>query len=138
MFRQEPEAFVALPQEPRMSDLRTVIEETLKEHGVKPMSTDSGDTPTLVAAIQDRIRDSDFMIADVSEANPNVMVEVGMALGMGKRILLLSKTRSSDLPADLAAQQVAVYRPDNLSSVRKYVQLWLRDALSERSSSLLS
>jgi hypothetical protein len=138
MFREEPQVFISLPMEASSSDLRQVIEEALKENRVTATSTDLVDDPTVLAGVQDRIRDTDFMIADVSGANPNVMIEVGMALGMGKRILLLSKTRSTELPAGLAAQQVAVYRPDNLSSVRKYVQLWLRDAMSEREASTAS
>ena len=138
MFREGPQVFIALPQEPSSSDLRRVIEETLKENRVTAISSDLVNDPTVLAGIQDRIRDTDFMIADVTGANPNVMIEVGMAIGMGKRILLLSKTRSTELPVSLAAQQVAVYRPDNLSSVRKYVQLWLRDAVSEREASRAS
>ena len=138
MFREEPQVFIALPQDPDSADLRRVIEETLKENKVTAISSDIANDPTVLAAVQDRIRDTDFMIADVTGANPNVMIEVGMALGMGKRILLLSKARSAELPVGLAAQQVAVYRPDNLSSVRKYVQLWLRDAISERESSAAS
>jgi len=57
---------------------------------------------------------------------------VGMAIGMGKRLLLLASTRSSQLPVDLLALQVAVYRPDHLDAVKRYLQLWLRDELSER------
>ena len=62
------------------------------------------------------------------------MVEVGMALGMGKRVLLLSRDRSHELPVDLAAQQVAIYRPDDVESVQKYVQLWLQDVMTERAT----
>jgi hypothetical protein len=138
MFREEPQVFIALPQEASSADLRRAIEETLKENRVTATSSDSANDPTVLLGVQDRIRDTDFMIADVTGANPNVMIEVGMALGMGKRILLLSRARSTELPVGLAAQQVAVYRPDNLSSVRQYVQLWLRDAMSERESSTAS
>ena len=138
MFREEPQVFIALPQEASSSDLRRVIEETLKENRVTATSSDLVNDPTVLAGVQDRIRDTDFVIADVTGANPNVMIEVGMAIGMGKRILLLSKARSTELPVGLAAQQVAVYRPDNLSSVRTYVQLWLRDAMSEREASRAS
>ena len=138
MFREGPQVFISLPYEASSSELRQVIEETLKENGVTATSIDPVTDSSVVAGVQDRIRDTDFMIADVTGANPNVMIEVGMAIGMGKRILLLSKTRTTALPAGLAAQQVAVYRPDNLSSVRQYVQLWLRDAMSERESSRAS
>jgi nucleoside 2-deoxyribosyltransferase len=98
------------------------------------VSIDRINDPTVVAGIQNRIRETDFVIADVTEADPNVMIEVGIAIGMGKRLLLLASTRSAQLPVDLLALQVAVYRPDQLDAVKRYLQLSLRDELSERAS----
>jgi|tagenome__1003787_1003787.scaffolds.fasta_scaffold19601733_1 hypothetical protein len=132
MFREEPQAFVSLSQEPASPELRRIIEETLKEASVVPVSIDRINDPTVVAGIQNRIRETDYVIADVTGADPNVMIEVGMAIGMGKRLLLLASTRSSQLPVDLLALQVAVYRADHLDAVKRYLQLWLRDELSER------
>jgi hypothetical protein len=133
MFREEPQAFVSLPQS-ASPELRRIIDETLKDSGVVPVSIDRINDPTVVAGIQNRIRETDFVIADVTEADPNVMIEVGIAIGMGKRLLLLASTRSAQLPVDLLALQVAVYRPDQLDAVKRYLQLSLRDELSERAS----
>lgn len=136
MFRKEPQAFIALPWEASVSaDLEHVIKETLEQHGVRAfgISTATG-ADSISSEMQRRLREADFVIADITGANPNVMIEVGMALGMGKRILLLSQSRSKELPFDLAARQVAVYRPEEVDSVRKYLDLWLRDALSDRES----
>jgi nucleoside 2-deoxyribosyltransferase len=83
-------------------------------------------------AIQEMLREADLVIADVTEAGPNAMIEVGMALGMGKRLLLLSQSGSTDLPMELRAQQVAVYRPGDMGSIRRYRELSLRDSLAER------
>lgn len=135
MFRVEPQAFLALLQDPGDSELRTVIRDTLDAHGVRTSSAEEvSSTTALPTAIQERIREADFVIADITSAQPSVMVEVGMALGMGKRMLLLSKGRSSELPFPLATQQVAVYRPGDVGSVKKYIELWLRDVMSERES----
>ena len=131
----KPQAFIALPGDARQSGLQSVIEETLDNNGVDAVSiviSDSKAASNIAANIQDLIRKTTFVVADVSGANPNVMLEVGMAMGMGKPILLLSRSRAPELPVDLAAQQVAVYKPDDLSSVRKYLELWLRDAIAER------
>jgi hypothetical protein len=131
----KPQAFIALPREARQSGLQSVIEETFQNNGVDVVSIlipDSKAASIIAANIQDLIRKTTFVVADVSGANPNVMLEVGMAMGMGKPILLLSRARAPELPADLAAQQVAVYNPNDLSSVRKYLELWLRDAIAER------
>lgn len=131
----KPQAFIALPGEARQSGLQNVIEDTLHNNGVDVVSAVISDfkaASNITASIQDLIRKTTFVVADVSGANPNVMLEVGMAMGMGKPILLLSRARAPELPVDLAAQQVAVYKPEDLSSVRKYLELWLRDAIAER------
>jgi hypothetical protein len=131
----KPQAFIALPREARQSGLQNVIEETLRNNGVDVVSiliSDSSRALSITANIQDLIRKATFVVADVSGGNPNVMLEVGMAMGMGQPILLLSRDRAPELPVDLAAQQVAVYNPDDLSSVRRYLELWLRDAIAER------
>ena len=135
MFRKEPQAFIALPAESKGSDLRSVIEDALHQHDIRTVLAQEAASSSASFGIQEMLRDSDFVIADITGANPNVMIEVGMALGMGKRLLLLSQGRSSDLPFDLAAIQVAVYRPDDVGSVQKYLDLWLRDTLSEREAS---
>jgi hypothetical protein len=127
MFREQPQAFVALPRGADDSQLRMAIEETLDRYHVK--SVGAKDDSWTASSIQAVLRDTDLVIADITGANPNVMIEVGMALAMGKRLLLLSRGRSGDLPVDLRAHQVAVY--ETIDSVRLYLDLWLRDVVSE-------
>jgi hypothetical protein len=134
MFRKEPLAFVALPLRTTNSPLAGVIQSTLEEFGVKVMSAQSLPASSASFGIQQMLREADFVIADITGANANIMVEVGIALGMGKRLLLLSQSRSSGLPSDLVAMQVAVYQPEDVDSVRKYLMLWLRDVLADRES----
>jgi hypothetical protein len=126
MFRKQPQAFLALPKD-ASSGLRASIVETLDRHDVRSVPAEEGPAPSVTL-----LRDSDLVIADITGGNPNVMVEVGMALGLGKQILLLAQRRSSDVPVDLAAHQVAVY--EDVASVRRYLDLWLRDAVAERES----
>ena len=127
MFRKQPQAFLALPGN-ASSGLRASIAETLDRHEVTSVAAEEGPDPSTLA----RLRDSDLIIADITGANPNVMIEVGMALGLGKPLLLLSQRRASEMPFDLAAHQVAVY--EDVASVRRYLDLWLRDAALERES----
>ncbi len=122
MFRKQPQAFLALPGD-ASPGLRGSIVETLDHHEVKAVEAESPG-PSIFTLL----RDSDLVIADITGGNPNVMVEVGMALGLGKPLLLLSQRRSFDVPVDLAAHQVAVY--EDVASVRRYLDLWLQDAVS--------
>ncbi len=128
MFRQQPQAFVALPRngDGSYAKLRAAIEDALARHQVKSVGGErAGMTASSLEAL---LRGTDLVIADITDRNPNVMVEVGMALGMGKRLLLLSRGRSSDLPVDLLTHQIAVY--NDVDSVRTYLDLWLRDVMS--------
>jgi nucleoside 2-deoxyribosyltransferase len=86
--------------------------------------------------VQTAIRGADVVVADVTGKTANVLFEVGVAFGLGKPVLLLSQEPLSDVPFDLRAQQIAVYRPEDLGTVRRYVELWLRDVLARQQSAL--
>lgn len=47
------------------------------------------------------IKSSDVFIADVTTQNPNVMLELGIAINLNKNILILSGIPSSKLPFDI-------------------------------------
>lgn len=47
-----------------------------------------------------RLRQSAFVIADVTEHKPNVFYELGLADGLGKEIVLLAK-KGTELPFDI-------------------------------------
>lgn len=131
MFRKEPQAFLALPRGSGSSKLAGVIRKTLEEHQVQGIPSDPEPGETWAASMEERVREADFVIADITGNNPNVMMEIGLALGMGKQVLLLSQGRSEDLPTDLASRQVAIYRPDELSPVERYLEQWLQELVSE-------
>ncbi len=130
MLNEAPTAFIALPDTDGSSDLRAEIENALSDKGIQPTSGKRAAAGLVQQRVQESLRAADFVIADVTGASPNVMMELGMALGMGKRLLLLSGSKSVSLPADLASHQVAVYRPEDLGSVRQYLDLWLKDVVS--------
>jgi predicted nucleotide-binding protein len=49
-----------------------------------------------------QIRNSHFGIADITGSNPNVMLEIGMMMMLGRRVLLLRrKGEEGQLPFDL-------------------------------------
>jgi nucleoside 2-deoxyribosyltransferase len=41
--------------------------------------------------IQAKIRNSHFLVADITGANPNVLIEVGYAMGAGKPVVLIQR-----------------------------------------------
>ena len=63
--------------------------------------------------IQNRIRTSSLVIADLTDANPNVYLEVGYAWGCGVPVILLTQT-TAHLMFDVRGQRCLVY-----SSIRE-------------------
>ena len=136
MFLEKPQAFLSLPLKDAASlDLARQIGELLRGHDIEPVLATGADTQApLSDQILAAIRRAEFVVADLTDANPNVLFEVGLAQGLSKPVLLLSQGRASAVPSDLRAQQVAIYRPDDPSTVLRYVELWLRDIRKSRQS----
>jgi hypothetical protein len=133
MFLEKTQAFLALPtRSPGSAELAQYISEVLTSQGIEPViATKMESTGALSEQVQSSIKRAEFVVADLTGANPNVLFEVGLALGLSKPVLLLSQG-TADVPADLHRQQVAMYRPDDLDTVRRYLELWLRDVRARR------
>jgi hypothetical protein len=58
--------------------------------------------------IQNAIREADLLLCEMSERNPNVFYELGLAHAIGKPAILVSRT-TDDIPFDLRHIRVIVY-----------------------------
>jgi len=79
----------------------------------------------LWSELRDSIHNCDVAIFDISENNPNVMIEVGLAYGSGKQVILLKNRESYKLfptPSDLAAIHVS-YEKGQLDAVAVSAQV---------------
>jgi len=56
------------------------------------------------------IESSDFFIADVTGANPNVMLELGIAIQLNKNILIVSSDSLEKLPFDIKGFRASYYK----------------------------
>ena len=68
---------------------------------------------SLWMSVREAIGRSDVAVFDVSENNPNVMLEAGLALGSSKRIVMLKSLRSNESfkrPSDLVDYLYVPYR----------------------------
>ncbi len=78
---------------------------------------------SLVNAITDAIRSSDFLVVDITRLNPNVFYELGYAHALRKpTILIVSSEAGQGLPSDLAGFNYIVYDPTNLRSLVDHVK----------------
>src|SRR5439155_20468885 len=126
MLPESALAFLALPVKDAGSEqLADELAHALQEHGLEPfLPTKIAAGDTVPEAIQSALRRSSVVIADITGRNPNVLFELGVAIGLRKPVLLLSQGSLDDVPPDLRALQIAVYRPTDLSTVSRYVRLW--------------
>jgi len=73
-----------------------------------------------IQGIQEAIQSADLIIADVTDANPNVMYEIGSAQAHKKPLILISGS-SRSIPFDLASLLVLIYDRDDLSSSSEFI-----------------
>ncbi len=56
------------------------------------------------------IQKADIFIADVTELNPNVMIELGIAIKLNKNVLILSGVSKDKIPFDISGLHIDFYR----------------------------
>ena len=65
----------------------------------------------ILQRIYNQIRNADFIVADMSERNPNVFYETGFAHALSKKVILLTHDEK-DIPFDLTHYRHIVYKGD--------------------------
>lgn len=72
----------------------------------------------IISSIESAIQAASLLIADVTNANPNVMYEVGFARAQNKPLLLVA-SNSRSIPFDLARVRVVIY---DLTNPNEFVE----------------
>ena len=76
-----------------------------------------------------QLHDSDLIVADLTDTNPNVYYELGLAHGLERNVVLLSQ-HPSDTPFDLRSYRMIEYgtRWDKFADAKKRLTEFARDA----------
>lgn len=106
--------FIIMPFDRKYNEFFDYIKRVLHEEGFEPIRTDE---ITFVGNIVDMIRQglfsSDCTIAEITDARPNVMYEIGLAHAYGKPVIMFAKRESiSDLPFDIKNERIFFYEDD--------------------------
>src|ERR1039457_2854652 len=109
MATKKPHVFVIQPFGKEADAVYQLISSAGARAGLTVFRADSivAGSP-IVQNILDAIRDTPLLIADVTNANPNVMYEVGLAQAQNKPLILVSGSGSS-IPFDLRGVRVLIY-----------------------------
>jgi len=101
--------FIAMPFAKEFNNIYYFgIKQAIEKYNRKSERTDQdkfvGD---IVQRIKERIRTADLVIGDITGHNPNVFYEVGLADGLGKKIILISQAQ--EIPFDFKTQNQITY-----------------------------
>jgi len=103
-------AFVIMPFAPELSAIyASVIVPVCRRLGIEPLRADRILEPgSIPDQITSAIRNSSFVIGEISNQNDNVFYELGYAHAVGKKSILLSD-RSRQLPFDVRVSRTIIY-----------------------------
>ena len=97
--------FLALPFSPEFSVVREAVSKGASEAGFKIVSPDQRPVlpgSTIREALIGELARADCIVADITDQNPNVYFELGLAQAMGKGLLIIANKRSMNrVPFDL-------------------------------------
>lgn len=86
---------------PEYKDLRSAIAQTCRQFGYEARRVDeANDQKRVIPELLRGIRQSAFVVADVTEAKANVYWEIGLATGLSKEIIVVAK-KGTQLPFDI-------------------------------------
>ncbi|MEA3310633.1 MAG: hypothetical protein U9Q76_00255, partial [candidate division WOR-3 bacterium] len=95
--------------------IRDTLECVLREHMVMILGGVEAELSyygAIVEALTSQIKDVNFIIADISRMNPNVMYEMGFAHALGKPIITIAARDSLKMvPFDLSGRLILLYDP---------------------------
>jgi len=102
--------FIVMPFSQEWSaDVHRILATACEAAGVRPVRGDDLFSPTdILEDIWQSLNAADFVIADITGRNPNVLYELGIAHTLAKPVLILSK-EAADIPIDLATRRVILY-----------------------------
>lgn len=90
-----------------------IVKPALEDCGLYAIRGDSLYRPTtIVDDIWQGIRDAKLLIAELTDRNPNVFYELGLAHAISKPVILISRS-IEDVPFDLRSIRVLVYDKDH-------------------------
>ncbi len=81
--------------------------------------------------VTEPIERADFIIADLTGSNPNVMYEIGFAHALRKPILFIVQKGVKHVPSDISGNLYFVYDPSKPEELHHIIRTWISRYLHE-------
>lgn len=106
---------------------RNGIKKTLEDLGWSCSRADEKfDTPEIMCTICKNAQGASLIIADLTGKNPNVFLEVGLAFGLEKYVVLLSQI-PTDIPFDTRTFRTIIYSRDEIQNLQEALRALVKD-----------
>ena len=110
-------AFLAIPYRAEFDGVKNTVLTAAENCNFDcEVTGDLNDTGTVIDHVWQGIRRADVVVADISGANANVMIEVGMAAALGKEVILI--TQDEELPFDIRHWRSQTYLASDLPGLQ--------------------
>ncbi|MBI4558827.1 MAG: ATP-binding protein [Candidatus Hydrogenedentes bacterium] len=137
---KERSCFFAYPFQEKFHNLRDELAKLLRsEWGIRLKATSlEMKDPRIVDDIENQIRSAHFGIADITGNNPNVLWELGVAMGYGKPVVILKDlTDTEKTPFDVYGNYRVEYQIVKSGASGRTEYALLRDGLERNMNFLL-
>jgi nucleoside 2-deoxyribosyltransferase len=119
------------------SPVRDRIFAALTKNRLEPLLSEARDWSALsLYELRKAILRADFIIADLTGHDPNVMYEVGVAHALRKPIFLIVQKSERKVPAVFKGNLYWVYDPERLDQLEAYVEIFIRDFAKARARAI--
>jgi nucleoside 2-deoxyribosyltransferase len=131
MSTDAPRAFIAVPSSEAFRGVRDAVSDVLRADAVESIPTpDVQVGESLNARILQSLRSADLVIADLTQTDPNVMYELGVAQALGKPLVVLTRDRGEQtFVPGLLGELYFVYDPADAAYLRSQIRAGVRMAL---------
>ena len=121
-YKIEPKlCFVLMPFSEKWSDrIWRHIEEIVLSNGFICKRADNLYGNNILTDIWSAINCAEIIVADITSRNPNVFYEIGIAHTVGKKVILLSQSKS-DIPFDFLHYRHIIYE-DNTDGIQYLIE----------------
>lgn len=104
------QVFIGMPFKRRFADIHTHgIIPALEKSGLEPWKADEEPSNIdIMCKICEHLQESWYAIINITDWNPNVLFELGLAYGLGKAVVLI-KHKESSVPVDLKGMEYIEY-----------------------------